>query len=173
MTFQYLESTLHTLVVAMSDKPRTSFQFVRNNLCWNGMHKISEPVWWTSSRMKINILSHYSFIHVCKYICTCRLYFNALKHLCTFINTLFHLHAHSVGWESKGHWHCSMMFLWEPEGHYCHRLCAAIVPFWFSTEHHWMVITPLLALNWHNAIEYWCYFYWITFFSEIMNYGLL
>ena len=33
MIFQYLESTLHTLVVAMSDKPRTSFQVVRNNLC--------------------------------------------------------------------------------------------------------------------------------------------
>ena len=33
MVFQYLESTLHTLVVAKSDKHRTSFQFVRNNLC--------------------------------------------------------------------------------------------------------------------------------------------
>ena len=32
MVFQYLESTLHTLVVATSDKPRTSFQVVRNNL---------------------------------------------------------------------------------------------------------------------------------------------
>ena len=49
MVFQYLESTLHndTLVVDMSDKPQTSFQVVRNNLCYNGMHRISEPVYWT------------------------------------------------------------------------------------------------------------------------------
>ena len=33
MVFQYLESTLRTLVVATSDKPWTSFQVVRNNLC--------------------------------------------------------------------------------------------------------------------------------------------
>ena len=33
MVFQYLESTLHTLVVATSDKPQTSFQVIRNNLC--------------------------------------------------------------------------------------------------------------------------------------------
>ena len=33
MVLQYLESTLHTLVAATSDKPRTSFQVVRNNLC--------------------------------------------------------------------------------------------------------------------------------------------
>ena len=33
MVFQYLKSTLHALVIAMSDKPRTSFQVVRNNLC--------------------------------------------------------------------------------------------------------------------------------------------
>ena len=46
MMFQYLESTLYTLVVAMSDKPRTSFQVVRNNLCENGMHKISEQVYF-------------------------------------------------------------------------------------------------------------------------------
>ena len=34
------------------------------------------------------------------------------------------------------------MFRWEPEGRYCHRLCTAIAPFWFSTEHLWTVITP-------------------------------
>ena len=45
MVFQYLESTLHTLVVATSDKPRTSLQAVRNNLCHNGMHKLSEQVY--------------------------------------------------------------------------------------------------------------------------------
>ena len=33
MCIQYLESTLHKLVVATSNKPRTSFQVVRNNLC--------------------------------------------------------------------------------------------------------------------------------------------
>ena len=33
MVFQYLESTLHTLVIATSDKPLTSFQVFRNNLC--------------------------------------------------------------------------------------------------------------------------------------------
>ena len=33
---------MHTLAVAMSDKPQTSFQVVRNNLYENGMHKISE-----------------------------------------------------------------------------------------------------------------------------------
>ena len=44
MVFQYLESTLHTSVVATSDKPRTSFQVVRNNRCYYGTHKIREPV---------------------------------------------------------------------------------------------------------------------------------
>ena len=33
MVFQYLESFLYTLVVATLDKPQTSFQVVRNNLC--------------------------------------------------------------------------------------------------------------------------------------------
>ena len=45
MVFQYLESTLHTLAVATSDKRQTSFQVVRNNLCLDGMHKISEQVY--------------------------------------------------------------------------------------------------------------------------------
>ena len=34
------------------------------------------------------------------------------------------------------------MFHWEPEGRYCHWLCTAIAPFWFSTEHLWAAITP-------------------------------
>ena len=34
------------------------------------------------------------------------------------------------------------MFHWKPEVCYCHRLCTATAPFWFSTEHHWIVITP-------------------------------
>ena len=31
---------------------------------------------------------------------------------------------------------------WEPEGRYCHWLCTAIAPFWFSTEHLWAAIMP-------------------------------
>ena len=34
------------------------------------------------------------------------------------------------------------MLYWEPEGRYRHRLFTAIAPFWFSTEHHWILITP-------------------------------
>ena len=34
------------------------------------------------------------------------------------------------------------MFCWEPEGRYHHRLCTAIVAFWFSTEHPWIMIMP-------------------------------
>ena len=45
MLFQYLKSILHTSVVATSDKPQTSFHVIRNYFCWNGMHKISEPVY--------------------------------------------------------------------------------------------------------------------------------
>ena len=41
-------------------------------------------------------------------------------------------------------WHChySKMFHWEPEGCYHHRLCTAIVPFWFSMEHLWISMAP-------------------------------
>ena len=35
-------------------------------------------------------------------------------------------------WEPEGHYHYSKMFRWESEGRYHHRLCTAIVPFWFS-----------------------------------------
>ena len=37
---QCLESSLHTLLVAMSNKPPASFQVVKNNLCLKGVHKI-------------------------------------------------------------------------------------------------------------------------------------
>ena len=37
---------------------------------------------------------------------------------------------------------CSMMFCWELEGRDRHRHYTAIAPFWFSTEHRWIVITP-------------------------------
>ena len=32
---------------------------------------------------------------------------------------------------------------WEPEGHYHHRLCTVIMPFWFSMEHLSILIGPL------------------------------
>ena len=36
------------------------------------------------------------------------------------------------------------MFRWEPEGR-CHcTKSMATTPFWFSTEHHWIVLTPFL-----------------------------
>ena len=42
-----------------------------------------------------------------------------------------------ISWEPEGR-HCSLkMFHWESEGRYRHRLCTAIVPFWFLTEHLW------------------------------------
>ena len=44
--------------------------------------------------------------------------------------------------EKQGRYCCSTMFRWEPERCYRHRLCTAIPPFWFSTEHHWIVIAP-------------------------------
>ena len=44
--------------------------------------------------------------------------------------------------EPEGCYHCSMMFHWEPEGRYHHRLCTGIVPFWFSMQSHWIVILP-------------------------------
>ena len=54
---------------------------------------------------------------------------------------------------TRGHYHYSMMFHWEPERCYCHRLYTAIVPFWFSKEHHWIVITPFW-LSIDNMMEY-------------------
>ena len=36
----------------------------------------------------------------------------------------------------------SKMFHWEPEGRYHCTKSTAIAPFWFSTEHRWIVITP-------------------------------
>ena len=47
-------------------------------------------------------------------------------------------------WESElGPYNCSSkMFHWEPEGRYRCTASMTIVPFWFSMEHHWKVITP-------------------------------
>ena len=60
----------------------------------------------------------------------CRLVINAL---------ILHI---IVIWEPEGCYYFSTIFYWEPEGHYRHWFCTAIVPFWFSTEHRWKVITP-------------------------------
>ena len=54
-----MESSLHTLLVAMSGKPPASFQVAKNNLCLKGMHKI----YWrfakansTRGKISMNIL---------------------------------------------------------------------------------------------------------------------
>ena len=44
------------------------------------------------------------------------------------------------------------MFHWEPQGRYCHRHCKAIVPFWFSTEHLWILIVPFWFSTEHHLI---------------------
>ena len=50
------------------------------------------------------------------------------------------------------------MFPWEPEGRYCHWLCTAIAPFWFSMEHLWAAIMPFwlstddMALKRHSTL---------------------
>ena len=48
-------------------------------------------------------------------------------------------------WEPEGRYQYSKMFRWEPEGRYnCCTKSKAIAPFWFSTEHFGIVITPFL-----------------------------
>ena len=42
----------------------------------------------------------------------------------------------------KGVTAVQIMFHWEPERHYRHRLCTVIAPFWFSMKHLWIAITP-------------------------------
>ena len=45
-------------------------------------------------------------------------------------------------------------FCWEPEGRYHLWLCTVIAPFWFSTEHRWIVIiNALLALKWLYSLQ--------------------
>ena len=47
-----------------------------------------------------------------------------------------------VSWEPEGCDYYSKIFLWEPEGRYHHTFCTTIAPFWFSTEHLWILIVP-------------------------------
>ena len=65
-----------------------------------------------------------------------------------FNSSLYH---DIVRLEPEGHQCCSKMFWWELEGCYCCTKSVVIAPFWFSTEHHWTVLTPfwLLADNIH------------------------
>ena len=42
------------------------------------------------------------------------------------------------------------MFCWEPEWCYFHKLCTAIVPFWFSMKHKWTALMELNAPLAHN-----------------------
>ena len=37
---------------------------------------------------------------------------------------------------------------------YHHRLCIAIAPFWFSTEHLWILIAALSLFNWWYLLRY-------------------
>ena len=64
---------------------------------------------------------------------------------------LFHKEEY-VGWEPEGRYCSSKMFRWEPEGRYRCTKSMAIVPFWFSMEHRWSAVMPLLALNWRISL---------------------
>ena len=65
--------------------------------------------------------------------------------------------GHSVRWEPEGRYQYFKMFHWEPEGRYrCTQVY--ISPFWFSTEHIWIVIAPFWlstdgrSWSWMNTI---------------------
>ena len=62
---------------------------------------------------------------------------------------LARVYIHIVSWEPGGRYHYSKMFHWEPEGRYRHIIFTAVVPFWFSTAHLWIVI----AAFWHVFIS--------------------
>ena len=52
-------------------------------------------------------------------------------------------HDQIVGWTKR----VLTVFHWEPEGCYCHILCTAILPFWFSMEHLWTALMPFWLSN--------------------------
>ena len=71
------------------------------------------------------ILTHHSFLpnngpHI------------AFLFFCLLLKKLCHLSKSQKGISSV-QWY---QFSWEQGGHCCQRLCTAIVPFWFSMEHH-------------------------------------
>ena len=58
---------------------------------------------------------------------------------------------------------------WEPEGRYCHRLCTAIAPFWFSMKHLWTAIAPFWFSTkhlWTAITPFWLSTDNILFFSK-------
>ena len=52
--------------------------------------------------------------------------------------------------------HIKLIVGWEPEGRYYQWLCTAIAPFWFSKEHHWVLIMPfwLSAYDIHHIVRW-------------------
>ena len=56
-------------------------------------------------------------------------------------------HHEVVSWEPEGRCQYSKMFSWELEGRYRCTKSLAIAPFWFSTEHPWIVIVPFWLLT--------------------------
>ena len=60
-----------------------------------------------------------------------------------------------VRWDPEGRYHYSKMSHWEPEGCYHRRLCTAIAPFWFSTEHLWILKIKCFSGSQRNIFEYW------------------
>ena len=93
-----------------------------------------------------------------------------------------------MSWGWKGKWKCNtycqlrgrkginaveQCSVWEPEGHYCHRHCTAIVPFWFSLGHLWIVDSALLALNWRYAVESALWKVSYRLFLKLENYQVL
>ena len=69
--------------------------------------------------------------------------------VCPCTHTHLQLHKHFpwiiineptyISCEPEGPYHYSKMFLW---GRYRHKHCTLKVPFWFSTEHLWILIVP-------------------------------
>ena len=57
-------------------------------------------------------------------------------------NPMILSYGHSVSWEPEGRYQYLKMFSWELEGGYHYAKSMVIAPFWFSTEHIWIVIVP-------------------------------
>ena len=79
--------------------------------------------------MKIHATNRKLFQKLHHYTSTCQ--YTQVQKLVTFISLFLNL----ISWNEH-------IVSWEPEGHYHHRLGSAIAPFWFSTEHLWVMIAP-------------------------------